>query len=69
MNTEYKNFPIQRNVLILNFAYNYAMKTVKGNEVRLEVNGKEEFLAPAFDAVLLSGNINTTKRISVTVGC
>jgi hypothetical protein len=60
---------MQGDVFILNFALKYAIKTVKGDQVRLEVIGEEQFLAPVFNIILLSGNMNTTKRILVTVGC
>jgi hypothetical protein len=55
--------------LISNFALKYAIKTVKGNQVRLEVNGQQQFLTHALGVILLSGNMNTTKRILVTIGC
>jgi hypothetical protein len=63
------NFPIQIGLkeedalspLLFNFALGYAMRKAQENQVRLKLNGTNQFLAYADDVYLLGDNIDTKK--------
>jgi hypothetical protein len=50
--------------LSFDFALEYAIRRVKANRERLELNGTHQLLAHADDGFILGGSVNTTKKNS-----
>jgi hypothetical protein len=48
--------------VIFNFALEYAIRPVKGNQVELKLNGTSQLLASADDVNLLGGNIDSINK-------
>jgi hypothetical protein len=63
-------FPIQNGLkkgdalspLLLNFALEYAITKVQGNEIGMELNGTHQILVYADDVNLSCDSVNTKKR-------
>jgi hypothetical protein len=53
--------------LFINFAFEYAIRKVQGNQVDLELNGTHQLLVCADDVNLLSDSVNTTKENTETL--
>jgi hypothetical protein len=69
------SFPIQTGLkqgdalspLLFNFALEYAIMKMQGNQVGLELNGTHQHLAYANDVNLLGDSIYTTKKNTETL--
>jgi hypothetical protein len=53
--------------LICNFALEYAIRKVQGNQVGLKLNGTHQLLTYAGDVNLLGSNVDTIKKNSETL--
>jgi hypothetical protein len=56
-----------RRCFIVNFALEYAIGKVQGNQVGLKLNGTHQLLVYANDVNLLGGNIDTPKKSTETL--
>jgi hypothetical protein len=69
------SFPIQNGLkqgdalspLFFNFAFDYAIRKVQGNQVGLKLNGTHQLLAHADDVNLLGDNIDTINNNTQTL--
>jgi hypothetical protein len=70
-----KSFPIQNGLkqgdalspLLLNFAFEYAIRKVQEDQARLKLDGTNQLLAYADDVNLLGNNIGTIKKNTETL--